>query len=224
MEITSLSSPVAFYRSGKAARLGVMRLYLLLSDKERVASVHVPVKLLTDKERTRYQKVDLLLQQNQNPYNVERLKEDGKNLGGAIEKVIDYSAKKERDEKEHASLQKKWSERVTSENDVELDIPSFFTSDEKHRMLNPDPEKVKCSFCGDWISRVNATFGKGKPRVSRQIVNIRPDDLPPTFDEKVFIQNKKLVACPDCCLRITPITNREGRIVSQGVVFPESEG
>ena len=75
----------------------------------------------------------------------------------------------------------------------------------------PDPAYVRCSWCGMWLHRDQATFGKGvldKTRVE-EIIEINGVKV---IDEKVVHFSRKQVACPDHCLMI------------KDTVFPETRG
>lgn len=185
--------------------------------RESVASVHVPVKLLTNKERERLIKVEELVGRGVNPYNASRMKEEGKNLGGALERVIDYSDREQLNEAAHAALLKKWSERVLDQDeplyldDIDMDVPIA---------QDVTPGEVLCSFCGKSTPRITSTVGKGEPKISVLLEPLTVGDEVTIIERKIFRQ-RKAIACPACCLNLKT-TDRDGK-VTYHADFPSNE-
>lgn len=74
--------------------------------------------------------------------------------------------------------------------------------------IKPDPaDLLRCSFCGNELSRINATYGK-KPYVVYRESIVEGTDGPELVQEKLHRQNN-VVACGDCSLKITPSSSKE---------------
>lgn len=161
-----------------------------------VAAVHVPVKLLTDKERSRLKHVNEQLKDGRNPYN----ETSKSSLGGsnALDRVIPYDPS-DRGDDEVRKLEKKWRSGVSELSRKVLLSFSILQPREK-----PDPEKVECTFCGKQVSRILATNGKGTPRrtVKNEVVTVGGE---PTIQTLVYYSQVKTVACPDCALEAKDI-------------------
>lgn len=197
---------VPFYKSAKEARVGVMRRYRVEAESKTVVGVVQVAKLLTDSERERFAKVTDLLTHGQSPYNVARLKEAGKNLGGVdLEPKITVASR----EKDYTALEAKWAERGQVGFTVVKQV-DLFSKSERDQLK--DPEKVQCSFCEQFTPRITSTVGKGKPRRSSTI-EITTDELGRvTWEEKVFYRPVKVVSCPKCVGGVEKVS------------FPETEG
>lgn len=59
---------------------------------------------------------------------------------------------------------------------------------------------LKCTFCGKHVERVDATTGKVSRFSKRERLVSTDPEL--EFEEKIFASNQKVVACPNCCLKI----------------------
>lgn len=81
------------------------------------------------------------------------------------------------------------------------------------------PNALRCSFCREAIDEGRATYGKARMSYRRKLLAAYEE--PPEFEDEVWARNDKVVACPNCCLKLRPITDRDGRIVTQGVTFPD---
>lgn len=89
------------------------------------------------------------------------------------------------------------------------------------------PGELMCSFCGVKVDHVDVTYGKSKPevRVKEDIFLIDTPRGPRAITtEEMYWTSKKQVACPACCLKIGPTTDKYGEITNQGTVFPETDG
>lgn len=182
-----------------------------LRQAQSVSSVHVPIKLLTNVERTRLAKVNEMLDKGQNPYNAQRLKDDGKNLGGsnANERVINYDALEMETEAHYQARLDKWSERPEVHDDVvidDLDLRSETENGWNPIILDSTGKiigyRLYCTFCSKEVEAHRATLGKGDPRkiVKREVINL-PNGLN-TIDDKLIHVTDKTIACPECCLKV----------------------
>lgn len=100
--------------------------------------------------------------------------------------------------------------------------------------FEPDPPEgiTRCSFCGDQVDETLATRGAGKPQKSIKTEIVRIDGVEVIVEEVKHFA-KKVVACPNCCLMVKPITQKVKdqwgnvvgeRIVSSGIKWPETDG
>lgn len=109
--------------------------------------------------------------------------------------------KRELTEDQVRDLESKWGEKFFFERieQVSLDIE-----------LNCGPEverdltKLYCTYCDAQVDETRATFGTGKPekikKIELQTINGYEEEI-----EKIIYITPKLVACPDCCLKIKKI-------------------
>lgn len=196
--------------------------YLASVEEQRRASVrgvHVPAKLLTDKERERSLKVRGFLDRGRNPYTADQLKKDGKNLGGSAS-VSEPTYAIRDDSNRVAELEAKWATRH-KHFDGPLYLDDIIMDDPPPQVDKDGLPIIYCSYCGVVVDRVNATRGTGKMRVTIRPTNI--DNYGPSFDEKVIVRVQKVTTCPDCCLHLLPTLNRRGEVVNH-VKFPETDG
>lgn len=197
------------------------------ADRLAVASVHVPIKLLTDKERTRHSKVESLLAKGENPYTPDLLKESGKNLHGsnATDRVINYDALDRETEEQFKAKLDHWSERPTPHNNTieGLDLRS-------EAEIKRDPFKLYCSFCGNEIKEsFRATVGSGPSRKILKREVVKDEKGLNTIEDKMIHVTDKLTACPDCCLELqateTLVRNSRRQIIATELVnhvkFPD---
>lgn len=110
----------------------------------------------------------------------------------------------------------------------------------------PVPGEVRCTFCQAPIDIMTVTEGTGPLKIKREQEPIR-DEFGKVIDfkETIKVSAQRLIACPSCSLNIKPKCERcimcigkdridratctycdgtgEGRIISQGVKFGESD-
>lgn len=200
-------SPLPFYTSRKKAIQGGFNLARAAADRIAVASVQASASSMSDtslKVRERIAKVNRMLAEGKNPYTSDQLKQDGKNLGGtnAKDRVINYEALTAESEEAYKLRLDKWSERPEPIYKAYIDDLDLRSDAEKLR----DPFKLYCSFCGDHIPDPSrATEGKGAERM------IRKDEIIPlpnglnTIETRFLPMADKIVACPDCSLKVTKV-------------------
>lgn len=210
-----------FYKNRRTALVAAFMLARTEAERLSVASVHVPIKLLTTKERERHTKVEALLSKGQNPYTADRLKEDGKNLHGsnAKERVINYEALASESEAMYQERLDKWSERPDVHEDSildDMDLNAGVT------LAPRDPFKLYCSFCGEETNELTATKGNGPARTIVKREPVALDNGLYTIEEKAFHVTDKLVACSGCCLKLQAterfVKNKAGKIIGTEVV------
>ena len=153
-----------------------------------------------DKVRTRIEVVNTLLKNGENPYNASRMKEEGKNLGGSLERTINHDGLRGRDEAQVKELETKWGQREPLEI-LYLDDVTFDPTEPEAEVA---PGDVYCSFCGLKISKVTATSGKGPLNlIIKQEIKIL--DGIRTIEEKLVFHAPKVAACKDCCLNVKDV-------------------
>lgn len=119
-----------------------------------------------------------------------------------IEKVT-----KEPTDKEVKALDKKWKEgKEGTRNKVIFDLShpnspakEWFPEDQSSKQ---DQNKLYCSFCRSEVSSSRATFGRGPIRFTDKFETISVD--PRVVKKTTIVTSDKLVACPNCCLKIKP--------------------
>ena len=138
------------------------------------------------------------------PKELERLAKVRKQLAAGINpyaqivtlRPVVYNAERiirEQSETEIQALESKWGAREP-EGDTSLDIDLGPTE-------NRLPGVLYCSFCDQRVDQINATFGIGplqkiaKEEIKR-IGNMK------WIEEKIVHFTDKLIACPDCALKI----------------------
>ena len=110
-------------------------------------------------------------------------------------------------EKDYTELDKKWSEGIeggSGKRTFDLSNPDspakdWFPSDQS---IPVPSDKTFCSFCRDEIVNSNPTFGRGPTRFVDKFETISVE--PRVVLHKTIITSDKLVACPNCCLKIKP--------------------
>lgn len=180
-----------------------MAAFRLADEAKSVSSVHVPVKLLTDKERARFNKVEALMSSGSNPYNMGGAVDAGGSILDKPERLTPNPANYLTDSQVKA-LEVKWR-RGVSDPDLRIKVDL----EVKPPVL--DPDKIACTFCETIIPKILATHGKGMMRTMRKIEWYMVDGIK-TFDEVIKHFPEKVVACPDCVLLV------------KDVRFPESHG
>ncbi len=81
----------------------------------------------------------------------------------------------------------------------------------------PPPNILTCSFCQKPVESSNATIGRGKLKFKRRQEARQQGDHVVTV-EVVRATSAKLVACPNCCLKIEPKKDDDGSIIHSNVV------
>jgi len=115
-------------------------------------------------------------------------------LGGTISKFV----RVEKDESEAiAKLQAKWTEK----HSVSTLKPVILDDVDLGEVIIRDPEKLYCSYCHVEVDSSVATFGRGDLKFATYTEDILIHDELVIVEESVIL-SKKIVACPDCCLRI----------------------
>ena len=89
--------------------------------------------------------------------------------------------------------------------------------------VTQDPTKVRCSFCGKDVDRVNATHGIGRLKMGTTQVIASLDGVK-TLEEKVRCTSDKITSCPNCVSQIKPNLDKDGNLINSGIQFPETEG
>lgn len=187
------------HKASRLVALHINKLYIERLRREAVASVHVPVKILTDKERASWIKIKASLDKGENPYTTDRLKAEGKNLGGSnqLERVIDHDGVKQRSEDTIKALELKWQSGAD-----EIEIPVYLDLDLGTKGPPLDPNKVECSFCHRPVDRIVATTGRGPLHkfYKDEIVEFEGIKF---LETKVIHRIEKANACPDCVMSLT---------------------
>jgi hypothetical protein len=183
--------------------------------RESIASVLVQPSsskdVLTDKQRARVLQVRAMLERDENPFTHEELKRNNKELVGPIEKI--EVGPREMSQAKVNELEARWKSGEGGK-------PTYFPSDSPfwdevglpNRVEIEHSDKPFCSFCGIELDEVSLTRGKGATRISSRDEVVGTD--PRTIVKKYIFQTDKLLACPDCSLKI-----KQGN-----VKFPQTEG
>lgn len=193
-------------------------------------------KLLTSKERARLDKVREMLKAGINPYEVdslETLKIGGKSrLFVEPENDDDRLRQEARDDADFAKREARWKAGITKTTNTQKyrgrkprltikwpSIDADLLPDMGEMVAIKDPSKLWCSFCGIEVDEIRATRGVGPSRVKKDTEIIRIDVDVTVIEERTYVTSRKLVACPDCVLNITPNLDEDGDIINQGVRF-----
>ena len=110
-------------------------------------------------------------------------------------------------EKDWTKLDKKWSEGVEgnkSERVFDLSNPNSLAKDwfPADQSIPVPSDKVFCSFCQNEIKHTNPTYGRGPIRFIEKFETLSVD--PRVVQTSLIVTSDKLVACPNCCLKIKP--------------------
>jgi hypothetical protein len=93
-------------------------------------------------------------------------------------------------------LEAKWQDKTLPPEPMYLDDIDL-TEGLNYPTRNDDPTTVYCSFCGNPVDRINATYGQGTPRtiVKREVVEVAGTKI---LEEKVHHVTDKITSCPNC--------------------------
>ena len=95
---------------------------------------------------------------------------------------------------------------------------SLFTPEEQA------DQRPKCSFCGVVVDSTNMTLGTSKPRMFTRDKLTRVNGIIVKAEQEITHVVDKLRSCPACVLNIQPVIDKSGKIVNQGIKFPETDG
>lgn len=179
----------------------------------------------TPAQRERLRRVREMLANGENPYaTVSPKDQGGLDQDRKVRSIEALKVQAERSESRTKELESKWRGNSGTVNPRVSFAPGSSFAKMFGAPVVLDPEKVCCSFCDNEIDRVNATFGRGKPRKIINTVFLLDEHGNKTFDDDIHHVIDKLVACPDCVNQIKPILDRDGNLVNSGIDFPETEG
>lgn len=164
----------------------------------------------TPAQRERLAKVKRMLAEGVSPY-AEIGNKGAKDQGGlesdrAQRRIEALKVRTERSEIRTTELEAKWK---GNSGDVRPSTKLQVSLGEPVEVLQ---DHVLCSFCQTQVWKINATYGSGKPRMSKDIVFTLDDHGNKSFEERPRYSVSKVVACPDCVNMIPKIQ------------FPETEG
>lgn len=188
---------------------------LMIAERKRLESASVANVLgqggieLKPHEKASLEKVRIALEKGQNPYNHARMSENGKNLSGPLERVIDYKALAERDANEVAALEKKWQARHDTLSPGATIVPGLNLISPAFAAKHADPINKVCTLCGSPVSPERLTEGTGKAQRVSKLELVEDSTGVIGFEEKVFYRPTKAIACPECCLQLKTTKFRE---------------
>jgi hypothetical protein len=226
-----MTFPLRFYPS---KRIALWTAYTLLRDevkRDEVVRCASSFAEVTPTERRRIDEVRDTLARGGNPYNREVKTTDDQGGLFADREELRLLSLRETVSKSDAvfeGLAAKWANKTGSAKSptlrshinrvVGIDLrptdpnpwPTIKTPDGR---TIPDPDLTKCSFCGVYLPRNEATTGKGHTQEAMK------EEVTEIYGIKVITRkwikwSSKLVACNKCCLNIRPTVHKDGSITN----------
>lgn len=203
-------------------------------ERERVKSVHVHSGLseVTPAQRRRIDEVRQALDEGRNPYehDADTPIEDAGGLANDRQRRLAERMTEPTVTSDAMSARAaiKWADKTASPRsqtvrramhalkgvDIRtVDVNPWPTITTPDGRVIPDPDLAKCSFCGTYLPRNDATTGKGPLQETwkdevREVYGIQ------VVTRKLVKWSNKLVACYDCCLKIRPTVGKDGSLVN----------
>jgi hypothetical protein len=198
---------------------------LLESQKTRVAS-SASKDVFKPRERVRMKTVTDALSSGSNPYEEFSKGSHGPAKFRELELEVFHQ---ELSEDRQQILRDKWNKREEGKIKISkgpnlkaLGIPA------EPNTLIPLPEgAIRCSFCGKPTYHIQATVGMG-PALKFRDYSIVETPTGPRLEEEIRHSSQKMTACPDCALKIKPITKKNAdtgqrELVSSNIRFHSEE-